>query len=66
MTGLMTQTLRWLRRPRTRGQALAEFSLLLMALLIGLYSIATFAPDMFAGFTIYVRGFYLVLGYPLG
>ncbi|WP_226994026.1 hypothetical protein [Myxococcus hansupus] len=62
----MTRTLKWLRRPRTRGQAMAEFSMLLFALIIFMGGIATFAPDMFAGFTIYVRGFYLVLGYPLG
>ncbi len=66
MTGWMTRTWHWVRRPRSRGQALAEFSLLLMALLLGVAGIATFAPDMFAGFTIYIRGFYLVLGYPLG
>ncbi|MFP2960680.1 hypothetical protein ACLEPN_23385 [Myxococcus sp. 1LA] len=66
MNGWMTRTLKWARRPRTRGQAMAEFSLLLMALLIIGGGIATFAPDMFAAFTIYVRGFYLVLGYPLG
>ncbi|QDE66239.1 MULTISPECIES: hypothetical protein [Myxococcus] len=66
MIGWMTRTLKWVRRPRTRGQALAEFSLLLMALLVIGGGIASFAPDMFAAFTIYVRGFYLVLGYPLG
>jgi hypothetical protein len=66
MNGLLARGYRWLRRPRSRGQALTEFTLLLMVLLIGVMGITTFAPDMFAAFTIYIRGFYLVLGYPMG
>ncbi|HZI14009.1 MAG TPA: hypothetical protein VE153_26825 [Myxococcus sp.] len=64
--GLLARGYRWLRRPRSRGQAMAEFTILLMALLIGVFGITTFAPDMFSAFTIYIRGFYLVLGYPMG
>ncbi|WP_240359097.1 hypothetical protein [Pyxidicoccus trucidator] len=55
-----------MRRSRSRGQAATEFTLLLMSLLLIGFGIDAFAPDMFAAFTIYVRGFYLVLGYPLG
>ncbi|WP_338871017.1 hypothetical protein [Myxococcus stipitatus] len=66
MNGWMTSARRWLRRPRTRGQALTELSLLMAALILATMGIATFAPDMFAAYTIYVRGFYVVLGYPLG
>ncbi|MCY1017182.1 hypothetical protein [Pyxidicoccus sp. MSG2] len=66
MKGWMSRPYRWLRRSRSRGQAAAEFSLLLMALLVLMGGIASFAPDMLAAFTIYVRGFYIVLGYPLG
>jgi uncharacterized protein (UPF0333 family) len=66
MNGWMSRSYRWLRRSRSRGQAAAEFSLLLMALLIMGGGIVSFAPDMLAAFTIYVRGFYVVLGYPLG
>lgn len=63
---LLSRGYHWLRRPRSRGQALTEFTILLMVLLIGVTGISTFAPDMFAAFTIYVRGFYLVLGFPMG
>ncbi|MCE9673054.1 hypothetical protein LY474_35135 [Myxococcus stipitatus] len=66
MNGWMTAAYRWLRRPRSRGQALAEFSLLLMALVMMGMGITTFAPDTLAAFTMYVNGFYIVLGYPLG
>ncbi|MFY2562637.1 hypothetical protein ACN469_33905 [Corallococcus terminator] len=66
MTGWMTATYRWLRRPRSRGQALAEMSLLMMGLIVGTMGLYTFAPDILAAYTIYVRGFYVVLGYPLG
>jgi hypothetical protein len=55
---------RWARQ--TRGQQLTEFSLLSMALLVGLLSIMHFTPDMLGAFTIYIRGFYVILGYPLG
>ncbi len=61
-----SHTWRWMRRSRSRGQAATEFTLLLMSLLLIGFGIDAFAPDMFAAFTIYVRGFYLVLGYPLG
>ncbi|TQF15318.1 hypothetical protein FJV41_14215 [Myxococcus llanfairpwllgwyngyllgogerychwyrndrobwllllantysiliogogogochensis] len=66
MNGWMTSTYRWLRRPRSRGQALTEISLLMMALFVGGLGITTFAPDIFSAFTMYVCGFYVVLGYPLG
>jgi hypothetical protein len=66
MNGWISRTYQWLRRPRSRGQAMTEFSILLMSLLIGGVALSTFAPDMLAAFTIYVRGFYVVLGYPIG
>lgn len=66
MNGWISRTYRWLRRPRSRGQAMAEFSILLMSLLIGGVALSTWAPDMLAAFTVYVRGFYVVLGYPIG
>ncbi|NTX06395.1 hypothetical protein HUA74_30470 [Myxococcus sp. CA051A] len=66
MNGWLTSSYRWLRRPRSRGQALTEFSLLLAALIVGTLGLSAFAPDIFAVYTIYVRGFYVVLGYPLG
>ncbi|RKH36675.1 hypothetical protein [Corallococcus llansteffanensis] len=66
MNGWMSRGYRWMRRPRSRGQAMAEFTLLLMVLLIGTGAITTFAPEMFAALTIYIRGFYCVLGYPFG
>ena len=43
-----------------------EFVTLTTALLLGVGSILVFAPDMLAAFTLYVRGFYVILGYPLG
>ncbi|MFY1828927.1 hypothetical protein ACN47A_23610 [Myxococcus fulvus] len=66
MNGWMRSTVQWLRRPRSRGQALTEMSLLLAALFLMTLGLHSFAPDMFAAYTIYVRGFYVVLGYPLG
>jgi hypothetical protein len=66
MNGWMSNAYRWLRRPRSRGQAAAEFTLLLMAFMFGTLAITTFAPDMFAALTIYIRGYYCVLGYPFG
>jgi hypothetical protein len=54
------------RAGRTRGQQMAEFSILSVALLVGALSIMHFAPDMLGAFTIYVRGFYVILGFPLG
>jgi hypothetical protein len=66
MNGLISRTYQWLRRPRSRGQALTEFSILIMSLLIGGVALSTFAPDMLSAFTVYVRGFYVVLGYPIG
>lgn len=66
MNGWLSRSNRWLRRSRSRGQAATEFTLVLMSLLLIGLGIDTFAPDMLAAFTIYVRGFYVVLGYPLG
>ncbi|MFP2910519.1 hypothetical protein ACLESD_36870 [Pyxidicoccus sp. 3LFB2] len=66
MNGWMSQSYGWLKRPRSRGQAATEFTLLLMSLLLIGFGISTFAPDMFSAFTMYVCGFYIVLGYPLG
>jgi len=54
------------RPGRVRGQAMMEFVTLTTALLLGVGSILVFAPDMLAAFTLYVRGFYVILGYPLG
>ncbi|OJH40867.1 hypothetical protein [Cystobacter ferrugineus] len=51
---------------RSRGQQLTEFTLLSAALLVGTLSIIHFAPDMLGALTIYLRGFYVILGYPLG
>lgn len=62
--------MRWLpfrrRAARTRGQQMTEFALLSSVLLMGTLSIMHFAPDMLGAFTIYVRGFYIILGMPLG
>lgn len=70
MNGLLSRGYGWLRRPRSRGQAMTEYSIILMGLLmilaVGTVGISAFAPDMFSAFTIYMRGFYLVLGYPMG
>jgi hypothetical protein len=54
------------RARRARGQAMAEYASLVFALLVGTVSLMAFAPDMLAAFTIYIRGFYLVLGLPMG
>ncbi|HCF59133.1 MAG TPA: hypothetical protein DFS52_14215 [Myxococcales bacterium] len=48
------------------GQATVETAVLVSALLVGAGSIMFFLPDMLAAFTIYIQGFYLVLGYPIG
>ncbi|MCP3102131.1 hypothetical protein LZ198_25000 [Myxococcus sp. K15C18031901] len=66
MNRWMTSAYGWLRRPRSRGQAMAEFSLLLMSMMLLGFGVSSFAPDMLAVFTMYVGGFYIVLGYPLG
>ncbi|CAM4188120.1 hypothetical protein [Corallococcus exiguus] len=66
MNGWLSRGYRWMRRPRSRGQAMAEFTVLLMVFILTGVSITTFAPDMFAALTIYIRGFYCVLGYPFG
>ena len=55
------------RVSRNRGQATTEY----VALSFGMLVIAggglmTFAPDSVAALTIYLRGFWLVLGLPLG
>ncbi len=52
-------------RPR-RGQQLTEFTILSMALLMIGGGIMHFAPDMLGVITIYLRGFYVILGFPLG
>ncbi|MEN9799190.1 MAG: hypothetical protein RL653_2886 [Pseudomonadota bacterium] len=49
-----------------RGQNSLEMVLLTSALLLGVGGIATFAPDMMAVITIYMRGFWVVLGLPFG
>lgn len=55
------------RRPRRAlGQAMVEFVTLTTALLVGGVGLMTFAPDSVRALTIYLRGFYLVLGLPLG
>ena len=54
------------RLQNRRGQAMTEFAALTVALLLGTASIVTFAPDSLAAITIYINGFYLVLGLPLG
>jgi hypothetical protein len=64
--------MRLLRRARKRaaGQALAESSLILFSLAVGaagsLYALERFQPDAMAAFTIYIRGFYLILSLPVG
>lgn len=68
MNGMLSRGYHWRRAPR--GQAMTEYSVILMSLLlilaVGTLGITTFAPDMFAAFTIYMRGFYLILGFPMG
>lgn len=54
------------RARRTRGQAMVEYVSLTTALLLGTVSLMTFAPDSVRALSIYLRGFYLVLGLPLG
>ncbi len=49
-----------------RGQQLTEFTLLSAALLLAGGGIMFFAPDMLGVITIYLRGFYVILGFPLG
>jgi hypothetical protein len=51
---------------RARGQAMTEYVALTAALLVTGVGIMAFAPDMMAAFTIYIRGFYLILGLPIG
>lgn len=61
-----------LRRARSgqRGQAMSESSLILAALLGGIgitgVTLLRFYPDSLAAFSVYVRGFYIILGYPVG
>jgi len=54
------------RARRVRGQQLTEFTLLSMALLVIGGGIMHFMPDMLGVITIYLRGFYVILGFPLG
>jgi hypothetical protein len=53
-----------------RGQAMTESALVLAALLGALgvtgVTLVRFYPDSLAAFTIYLRGFYIILSYPLG
>ena len=51
---------------KARGQNTAEMMLLTSALLLGTGGIMTFAPDMLAAITIYIRGYWVVLGFPFG
>jgi hypothetical protein len=51
---------------RTGGQAMVEYVTLTAGLLLGAFSLMTFAPDSVRALTIYIQGFYLVLGLPLG
>jgi uncharacterized protein (UPF0333 family) len=52
---------------RSRGQASTEYIVLSFGMLvIAGGGLMTFAPDSVAALTIYIRGFYLVLGLPLG
>ena len=53
-----------MRQPR--GQNTAELMLLTSALLLGVGGVATFAPDMLAAITIYMRGFWIILALPFG
>ena len=48
------------------GQAAVESAVLYSALLVGASSLMFFLPDMLAAITIYLNGFYLILGYPIG
>lgn len=59
------------RRARgARGQALTESSLILFSLVVGavgaLYALEKFQPDAMSAFTLYIRGFYLILSLPIG
>ncbi|ATB41764.1 hypothetical protein CYFUS_007234 [Cystobacter fuscus] len=54
------------RARRDRGQQLTEFTLLSAALLVMGGGLMHFAPDMLDVITIYIRGFYVILGFPLG
>jgi hypothetical protein len=54
------------RQRPARGQAMTEYVTLMAALLLTGIGLTSFAPDMMAAFTIYIRGFYLVLGMPIG
>ncbi len=51
---------------RTRGQAMVEYVTLTSALLLGGVGLMAFAPDSVQALTIYIQGFYLILGLPLG
>ncbi len=62
---------RMLRAPSgQRGQAMTESTLILAAMLGGIgltgVTLLRFYPDSLAAFSVYVRGFYIVLGYPIG
>ena len=53
-------------RRSERGQNMTEVALLTSVLLIGIGGLMVFAPDALQAFTIYIQGFYLILGLPLG
>lgn len=49
------------------GQATTESAIILSGLLLATaFPLVKWAPDMLEALTIYVRGFYVVLGYPIG
>ncbi len=50
-----------------RAQAMSEYVLLLSALFFaGGYAIMNWAPDALNAYQIYLDGFYLAIGYPIG
>jgi uncharacterized membrane protein YoaK (UPF0700 family) len=57
-------------KQKARGQALTESSLILFSLAVGavsaLFALEKFQPDAMSAFTIYIRGFYLILSLPIG
>lgn len=54
------------RLQNPRGQAMTEFITLTFFMLGMGTTLVMFAPDALGAITIYVNGFYLVLGLPLG
>ena len=66
--GLMAAAIGTLRGEE--GQALTESTIILSGMLLTLFfalpAVTHYAPDLLEAITIYVRGFYVVLGYPMG